>query len=84
LATRDACVAHVFRVATFYHLQGVLLIQISMTPMDMGQACLSCPNVKVLFHHVHMRLMVMINYDYLVVENDDTKNGWLSYHACLA
>jgi hypothetical protein len=24
------------------------------------------------------------NYDYLVVENDDTKDGWLSYHACLA
>jgi hypothetical protein len=31
-----------------------------------------------------MRVVVMLNYDYLVVENDDTKNGWLSYHACLA
>jgi hypothetical protein len=29
----------------------------------------------VLFHYVHMRFMVMYNYDYLVVENDDTKNG---------
>jgi hypothetical protein len=29
-------------------------------------------------------VMVMLNYDYLVVENDDTKNGWLVYHACLA
>jgi hypothetical protein len=28
--------------------------------------------------------MVMLNYDYLVVKNDDIKNGWLSYHACLA
>jgi hypothetical protein len=28
--------------------------------------------------------MVMFNYDYLVVKNDDTKIGWLSYHACLA
>jgi hypothetical protein len=26
----------------------------------------------------------MFNYDYLVVETDDTKNGWLIYHACLA
>jgi hypothetical protein len=25
-----------------------------------------------------------VNYDYLIVENDDTKNDWLSYHACLA
>jgi hypothetical protein len=25
----------------------------------------------------------MFNYDYLVAKNDDTKNGWLSYHACL-
>jgi hypothetical protein len=29
----------------------------------------------VLYHHVHMRFMVMFNYDYLVVKNDDTKNG---------
>jgi hypothetical protein len=29
----------------------------------------------VLYHHVHMRFMVRFNYDYLVVENDDTKNG---------
>jgi hypothetical protein len=25
-----------------------------------------------------------VNYDNLVVENDDTKNDWLSYRACLA
>jgi hypothetical protein len=29
----------------------------------------------VLYHHVHMRFMVRFNYDYLVVKNDDTKNG---------
>jgi hypothetical protein len=29
-------------------------------------------------------IIVMLNYDYLVVKNDDTKNGCLSYHACLA
>jgi hypothetical protein len=25
--------------------------------------------------NVHMRFMIIFNYDYLVVENDDTKNG---------
>jgi hypothetical protein len=29
----------------------------------------------VLFHYVHMGFMVMFNCGYLVVENDDTKNG---------
>jgi hypothetical protein len=60
------------------------LIQISATPSDMGEACSLRPNVEVLFHYVHMRFKVMFNYDYLVVENDDIKNGSLSYHACLA
>jgi hypothetical protein len=46
----------------------------------MGEACSLRPSVKVLFHHVHMKFMVMFNYDYLVVKNDDTKNGCLSYH----
>jgi hypothetical protein len=34
-----------------------------------------CHSVKVIYHYVHMRVMVMVmlNYDYLVVENDDTK-----------
>jgi hypothetical protein len=42
----------------------------------MAEACSLCTNVEVLYHYVHMRVMVMImlNYDYLVVENDDTKN----------
>jgi hypothetical protein len=33
-------------------------------------------SVEVIYHYVHMRVMVMVmlNYDYLVVENDDTKN----------
>jgi hypothetical protein len=31
-----------------------------------------------------MRVMIMLNYDYLVVKNDDTKNGWLVYLVCLA
>jgi hypothetical protein len=31
-----------------------------------------------------MKLMVNFNYDYLVFEINDTKNGWLSYYAWLA
>jgi hypothetical protein len=54
-----------------------------VTPSDTGEACSLCLNIEVLFHYVHMRIMVIFNYDYLVVENDDTKNGLLSYHACL-
>jgi hypothetical protein len=34
-----------------------------------------CDFVEVLFHYVHMRFMVMFNYDYMVVENDDTTIG---------
>jgi hypothetical protein len=41
----------------------------------MGEACSLCLNIEVLYHLVHMTFMVRFNYDYLVVENDDTKNG---------
>jgi hypothetical protein len=41
----------------------------------MGEACSLCTNIEVLYHYVRMRVMVILNYDYLVVENDDTKNG---------
>jgi hypothetical protein len=41
----------------------------------MGEAYLVCSSVEMLYHHVHMRFMVMFNYDYLVAKNDDTKNG---------
>jgi hypothetical protein len=34
-----------------------------------------CHPIEVIFHYVHMRFMVMFNYGYLVVENDDNKNG---------
>jgi hypothetical protein len=50
-----------------------IFIRISMAPSDMGEACSLCANVEVLFHYVHMRFMVMFNYDYMVVENDDNK-----------
>jgi hypothetical protein len=48
-----------------------------MTPSDMGEACSLCTNVEVLYQYVHMRFMVMVLliYEYLVVKNDDTKNG---------
>jgi hypothetical protein len=61
-----------------------LLIQIFMMPSDMGEACSLCTNIEVIYHYVHMKFMIMFNYDYLVVENNDTKNSWLSYQACLA
>jgi hypothetical protein len=51
------------------------LIRISVTPLDMGEACSLCTNVEVLYHYVCMKVMVMLNYNYLVVKNDDTKNG---------
>jgi hypothetical protein len=34
-----------------------------------------CHSVEVLYHYVHMRFLVTFNYDYLVVENNGTKNG---------
>jgi hypothetical protein len=30
-------------------------------------------SIEVLFHYVHMRLMVIFNDDYLEVENDNTE-----------
>jgi hypothetical protein len=41
----------------------------------MGEACSLCTNIEVLYYYVHMRVMVMLNYNYLVVEIDDSKNG---------
>jgi hypothetical protein len=67
-------VAHVCRVARLIPCK-VILIRISVTPSDMGEPCSLCLNVEVIYHHVHMRFMVRFNYDYLVVENNDTKNG---------
>jgi hypothetical protein len=40
----------------------------------MGEACSLCTNVEVIHHYVIWDY-VYVNYDYLVVENDDTKNG---------
>jgi hypothetical protein len=74
MATHVAFVAHVCRVTRLLPCK-VILIQISTTPSDMGEVCSLCSNVEVLYHHVHMRFMVMFNYDNLVVEINDTKNG---------
>jgi hypothetical protein len=41
-----------------------------------------CQSAEVTFHYVHIRFMVMINYGYLVVENDDTKK-WLNELPCM-
>jgi hypothetical protein len=74
VATRVVFVAHMCHVARLIPCK-VILIRFSTTPSDMGEACSLCSNVEVLYHHVHMRFMVRFNYDYLVVENDDIKNG---------
>jgi hypothetical protein len=74
VATRDAFVVHMCHVARLIPCK-VILIQISVTPSNMGEACSLCLNIEVLYHHVHMRFMARFNYDYLVVKNDDTKNS---------
>jgi hypothetical protein len=74
MATRVAFVVHVCRVTRLLPCK-VILIRISTTPSDMGEVCSLCSNVEVLYYHVHMRFMVMFNYDNLVVEINDTKNG---------
>jgi hypothetical protein len=74
VATRVAFMAHVCRVARLIPCK-VILIRISTTPSDMGEACSLCSNMEVLFHHVHMRLMVRFKYEYLVVEINATKIG---------
>jgi hypothetical protein len=43
--------------------------------LGMGEACSLCTNVEVILHYILMRFMFMFNYGYLVVKNDDTKNG---------
>jgi hypothetical protein len=46
-----------------------------VAPSDMGEVCPLCLSIEVLYHHVHMRFMVRFNYDYLVLDINDTKNG---------
>jgi hypothetical protein len=53
----------------------IILFRISATPSYMGEACALFLDIEVLYHHVHMRSMVRFNYEYLVVENVDTKNS---------
>jgi hypothetical protein len=50
--------------------------------LSMGEACSLCTNVEVLYHFILMGFMVMFNYGYLVVENDDTKKmvNWSTLH----
>jgi hypothetical protein len=74
VATHDAFVVHMCCIARSIPCK-VILIRIFATPSDMGEACSLCLNVEMLYHHVYMRFMVRFNYDYLVVKNDDTKNG---------
>jgi hypothetical protein len=74
VTTHVAFMAHMCHVDRLLPCK-VILIRISVTPSDMGEAYSLCLNVEVLYHHVHMRFMVIFNYDYLVVKINDTKNG---------
>jgi hypothetical protein len=74
VATCVAFVAHVCRVARLIPCK-VMLIRVSAVPSDMGEVCPLCLSIEVLYHHVHMRFMVRFNYDYLVLDINDTKNG---------
>jgi hypothetical protein len=67
MVTCGAYVAHVCHVARLLPCK-VILIRIPVTSLDMGDTC-----SLLSFHYVHMRFIVIFNYDYLVVENDDTK-----------
>jgi hypothetical protein len=68
-------VAHVCHVVRLFSLQGDYLFESPRHPQIWVKLVRYCHSVEVLFHYVHMRFMVMFNYDYLVVKNDDTKNG---------
>jgi hypothetical protein len=84
VATHDTGVVHVCHVVRLFPLQGDCWFESLWHPQIWVKVIRCCHSVEVLFHYVHMRFMVMLNYGYLVVKNDDTKNGWLIYLACLA
>jgi hypothetical protein len=50
VATHRVCVTHVCRVVRLFPLQGCILIQISVTPTDMGEVCLLCLNIVMELH----------------------------------
>jgi hypothetical protein len=76
VATHDTCVVHVCRVVRLFPLQGDYLFESPRHPRIWVKVVRCCHSVEVVYHYVHMRVMVMSNYDYLVVEKiDDTKNG---------
>jgi hypothetical protein len=85
VVTRVAFVAHVCRVARLIPCKVILYWFESPWHLRIWVRLVRCcHSVEVLFHHVRMRVLVMFSYDYLVVKINDTKNGWLSYYACLA
>jgi hypothetical protein len=84
VVTRDTCVVQVCHVVRLFPLQGHYWLESLWHCRIWVKLVCCCDFVEVLFHYVHMRFMVMFNYDYMVVENDDTTIGWLSYHAYLA
>jgi hypothetical protein len=60
VAARGVCVTHVRRVVRLFPLQGCILIRISVTPLDMGDACSLCSNIVMELHYVDLRMMMMM------------------------
>jgi hypothetical protein len=77
VATRDTYAVHMCHVVRLFPFQGDYLFESPRHPRIWVKLVRSCHSIKVLYHYVHMRVMVMVmlNYDYLVVKNDDNKNG---------
>jgi hypothetical protein len=75
VATRDTYVVNMCRVVRLFPLQGDYHFESLRHPQIWVKLVRCCHSIEVLYHYVHMRVMVMSNYDYLIVKNDDTKNG---------
>jgi hypothetical protein len=73
VATRDTYVVHVCHVVRLFSLARCLLIQISATPSDMGEACSLLSFRRSAIPLCSHESFGYVNYDYLVVKNDDTK-----------
>jgi hypothetical protein len=84
VVTRDTCVVHVCHVIRLFPLQGDYWFESPRHPRIWVKLVRWYHSVEVLFYYVHMRFMIIFNYGYMVVKNDDSKNGCFVYLACLA
>jgi hypothetical protein len=73
---------HVCVVLSCYFLCKVYIDSNLVTSSNMVMLVRCYHYVEVSFHYVHIRFMIIFNYDYLVVEIDDTKK-WLIKLSCM-